>query len=549
MKRMLIPVVSVGVVVTLIFGVLPAMAAKPQKSGSDKDVIALSNGFPSGMHFNLNIHGKDPEVFSCADVTQGGNSVFIDLCGPATIEYVSNKNRGPGAKSDPYDPFDPYALSVLEPCAVNGGTARVYLPSKVVVDGAAQDAEGYYVFARILGKPNNGSGCDCKPKDCPPSSITLYPNVVTQACSDPSGDMLDCEYALGVIMQQDIYVATEEGYARFDPTAAKGKGKSKATDITRLFTWSGWVFYGGSPDANQDGVISDGTVVIDSITYPSDIPANVLSWVPAVDLDSSGDVDLYEWQAIHSDFNGDGVVDGDDLTAAQAGGYIGPPNPSYIPDLDSSGDISLAEWKAWHPDYNGDGSLTTDDLSVAESDGIITWLISLGWDLNKDNSISLEEWLEYHESIGTCTHIETPTWIFNIMDLVVTRQPIDNDGTRLLQVRFYPVSTTTYKGPGYIIVDKVTVPPSGDIYEFTLSGGPDSISRTFQLADADDPYDSGRLKAGSYEVIEYPGPWPLTGIEIRDPDGESSVNGSTAYVDLDPGEVVIVIFTNSGPEP
>ena len=60
---------------------------------------------------------------------------------------------------------------------MNGGIARVYLSSKVVVDGAAQDTEGYYVFVRILGKPNNGSGCDCKPKDCPPS-IILYPNEV-----------------------------------------------------------------------------------------------------------------------------------------------------------------------------------------------------------------------------------------------------------------------------------------------------------------------------------------------------------------------------------
>ena len=552
MKKILVVALSLVILTTLVFGVSAAMAAKPQTSGSGKDVIALSNGFPSGMHFNLNIHGKDPVVFSCDDMTQGGNSVFIDLRGPGTIEYVSNKNRGPGSKSDPYDPFDPYTLSVLEPCAMNDGTARVYLPSKVVVDGAVQDAEGYYVFAKILGKPNNGSDCECKPKDCPPSSITLYPNVVTQACSDPSGDMLDCEYALGVIMQQDIYIATEEGYVRFDPAVTKGKGKSTATDITRLFTWSGWVFYGGSPDANQDGVISDGTVVIDSTTYPSDIPADVLSWVPAADLDSSGDVDLYEWQTIHSDFDGDGDADIDDLTAAQAGAvgkYDSPYNPSYVPDLDLSGTISLAEWKAWHPDYNGDGSLTNDDLTAAETDGIVTLLVSNGWDTNKDNAISLEEWLEYHESIGTCTHIETPTWIFDIMDLVVTQQPIDNDGTRLLQVRFYPVSTTTYTGPGYIVVDKVTVPPSVDTYNFTLTGGPDSINQTFELADADDPYDSGRLKAGTYTVTEIPDNWPLSNIEILDPDGGSSINISTrtATIDLDPGEVVIVIFTNTEP--
>jgi len=547
MKRIVVVGVSVLVVATLVLGATVVMAAKPQKSGSGKDVIALSNGFPSGKHFNLNIHGKDPSVFSCANVTQGGNSIFIDLDGPATIEYVSNKNRGPGSKSDPYDPFNPYALSVLEPCAINDGTARVYLPYKIEVDGEVIPAEGYYVFARILGKPNNGRGCDCKPKDCPPSSITLYPNVVTQACSDPSGDMLDCEYALGVIMQQDIYVATEEGYVRFDPMATHGKGKSKATDITRLFTWSGWVFYGGSPDANQDGVISDGTVVIDSTTYPSDIPADVLSWVPAADLDSSGDVDLYEWQAIHSDFDGDGDVDTDDLTAAQAGGYTGPPNPSYIPDLDGSVTISLAEWKAWHPDYNGDGLLDDQDMTDAGTDGILGYIP----DLNNNGTISLEEWLEYHESIGTCTHIDTPVWIFDIMDLVVTQQPIDNNGTRLLQVRFYPVSTTTYKGPGYIIVDKETVPPSGQSFDFNLTG-PDSYSQDFSLTDGANPWDSGRLKSGNYYIDEVPvSGWPPPNVEIRDPDGESGWDETEGkyLIDLDPGETIIVIFTNTEPAP
>jgi hypothetical protein len=33
-------------------------------------------------------------------------------------------------------------------------------------------------------------------------------------------------------------------------------------------------------------------------------------------------------------------------------------------------------------------------------------------------------------------------WIFNIADVVIPEQTITNDGTRLLQVRFYPVATT-----------------------------------------------------------------------------------------------------------
>jgi hypothetical protein len=51
----------------------PAFAAKPSRP--DNDVIAKSNGYPSGPHFNLNIHGKKAG-YTC-DPTPGGNSVFI----------------------------------------------------------------------------------------------------------------------------------------------------------------------------------------------------------------------------------------------------------------------------------------------------------------------------------------------------------------------------------------------------------------------------------------------------------------------------------------
>ena len=35
-------------------------------------------------------------------------------------------------------------------------------------------------------------------------------------------------------------------------------------------------------------------------------------------------------------------------------------------------------------------------------------------------------------------------WIFNVADLVVTEQGLVNDGTKLLQLRFYPVETTQF---------------------------------------------------------------------------------------------------------
>ena len=62
---------SVILIAVLAIGVSSAMAAKSPK------VIHYSNGFPSGPHFNLNIHGK--KIDYICDPTAEGNSIFIPL--------------------------------------------------------------------------------------------------------------------------------------------------------------------------------------------------------------------------------------------------------------------------------------------------------------------------------------------------------------------------------------------------------------------------------------------------------------------------------------
>ena len=100
-------------------------------------VIERSNGFPSGAHFNLNVHGKK-ELFTCDPASEGGRSVFVSEYGSSTILYVSNK------KSSVTE------LLVLDACAetLDGDPARVQLP---------HEPDGFYVFGRIQGKPNNGN--------------------------------------------------------------------------------------------------------------------------------------------------------------------------------------------------------------------------------------------------------------------------------------------------------------------------------------------------------------------------------------------------------
>jgi hypothetical protein len=177
---------------------------------------------------------------------------------------------------------------------------------------------------------------------------------VVQACNDnvsnpdPNfGDYTSCDDALlslGLITKQ-MYLAGNETYVRFDPTVTKGKGKSKATDITRLFTYVGWV-------------IDEG-------------------------------LDTQTWNATASSCD------------------IGPDTKITFCDVPQ--------------DYTGDSIIDENDI---------------------------EPWLEEQAALPTPMAwyfaLEDGMWIFNIADLVVTEQGLVNDGTKLLQIRFYPVDTTEY---------------------------------------------------------------------------------------------------------
>jgi hypothetical protein len=230
----------------------PVRAAKPL------DVIPYSNGYPSGAHDNLNIHGKNAE-YNC-NSTEGGKSVFIAEYGDSKIQYVTNK------KSSVTE------LTVLDPCAEvfsdDGSPAKVQIP---------YEPEGYYVLARVRAKPQNGSN------DGDPSSIIMSPNLVKEACNDtePANpdfpDYTECSddplLTLGLIVGNNVYEATDVGFVRFDSSeTTKGKGWAKATDITSLFTFTGWVFDSSLDTSGPDG-IPDG--VVDIYDVPSDMDGDL----------------------------------------------------------------------------------------------------------------------------------------------------------------------------------------------------------------------------------------------------------------------------------
>ena len=274
MKRISVLAVIAVLIVSLAVGFSTAMAAKPdgRTDPTKQDVIERSNGFPSGPHYNLNIHFKDWEVCP-PDLEDGGHSIFFPMNETATIQYVSNK------KSSVTD------LIALDACGIDG-LAKVQLPA--VPNNVPEAERGYFVFARILGKPNNGQ--DCKNGVCP-STVILDPAVVFQACNDnPTEpiegfgdftDVGDCDLALGLILDGAVYRATPETYERFVPGTTQKRGKSKATDITSLFTWTGWVYDTSLDiyppgDPPGDGVINTFDVPI-TPQWDTELPYGVIT--------------------------------------------------------------------------------------------------------------------------------------------------------------------------------------------------------------------------------------------------------------------------------
>lgn len=240
--------------------VSPVLAAKPI------DVQYQSNGFPSGQHFNLNLHGRDPSTYTGNPT---GNAVIVALNGSSTIEYLSNKKNRNNTE-----------LVVLDSLAENFGPdydpAQVYLPYNIVdeSDNTTKPAGGYYVYGRILGSPNKGA-------DGGPSNILLTQNFIVAAANsanettdgwpfgfDPDADLL----GLGVVTTDgNLYVPSGDGtFERFDPPTdsyenGKGnkQGKSKAAEITELFKWTGYVSDNMSLDLNANGYLDIGDVPSD----------------------------------------------------------------------------------------------------------------------------------------------------------------------------------------------------------------------------------------------------------------------------------------------
>jgi hypothetical protein len=555
MKRRIVLVVTAIALVVLLVGASAVMAAKPQKSGSGKDVIALSNGFPSGPHETLNIHGKKAdyqcvECVPCSDCDPPVQCNVVNIpeytTEDVTISYVSGRK----VKIDELTVFDSCA-GFNNPGQEDG--AEVWLP---------YEEQGYWVFARALGKPAKGDPNDplYEPRQIifqndenSPVAYSLFGDVTNP-------DEVPLVFPLGVITKDGAYkvMSTNELgeylLVRFDSEpAGKGRGKNVGKDITDMFMWSGWVFH-GSLDLNEDGSVNE-------------LDVEYACWS---DYDYDGDGIIEDSDLVETiwDEDGDGDIDRDDLVLIDPCGY----------DSDSNGVIDADEFSNWLDlnqqgwvfslglDLNGDGVVDNQDVVYdcihnecgdvdcckydLDRNGVID-----PWDSSYDEADEFENWLEdkipgdQTEAdfyITLWEHYETPVWVFTIADLVYHNQLVSNYGIKNLQIRFYPVATTEFERKNRIIVDKVTEPPGSEqSFDFTLDG-PGGFHAAFSLTDEASPYTSIHLQPGEYTVTEsVPTGWDVTDIVPDDANSTGDTNTATATINLEAGETVTVAFTNT----
>jgi hypothetical protein len=441
-----------------------AYAKKPQA------VIDWSNGFPSGEHANLNIHGKklDP-FFNCDNSVEAepfGKSIFVPLDGTSKIEFVSNK-RASG--------FD--ILKVLDPCAAPFGDN----PTDAAL--IQLEAEEMQVYWRILGKPNNGS-------NSPSTAMLAFPTLI-EACN-----FLPIEFADGSIVNS------------FDPDAVANAGAGLgliAFNPNEMYAESGdfagfdakdsiYRDIGGDPgfvDAG-DTLLYDGGAVVAIGTALVPFAGNEKH----EDSTMNGMFDPGE--TVYRDVDGDGTVSAtsgfEDIRLANASSQGLPESeggdaidctddtlvglglinnkgvflkdgetlkrfedPEPVKGKGKSKAVEITDLFKWSGvlcdpslDTSGpagvpDGELTlVDDFPLLTEEAVELAGVALdGGAL--DGMISETEFTAYLAiTFPVLCEEFTEQWIFIIADIIRYGLDYVNDGTTLTQMRFYPVATTEF---------------------------------------------------------------------------------------------------------
>jgi hypothetical protein len=298
MKAVRIPVILLACV----FALSNAHAGKP----TDNDENFIGNGYPSGPHFNLNIHGKNSN-FTCPDpqyyfqVTDDsseladlydvgdlvkecpgdytciltneeifGKVINLPRDGSDVQIYMESGRKGPKSKPSAT------TLEVTDWCTkpFDNDAASFRLPA---------DPDGYAVYSRVTGKQVDDQffevfgrtltlveiECEATDTDCPASGFY---------------DLL----LLGVVTEDGVFVPVggigADDFQRVDDTDHRGgKGVKNATEITSMFWFTGSVCYVYADDpACTSGTACDATdycCPIDDTTFEFNGPCEELETI------------------------------------------------------------------------------------------------------------------------------------------------------------------------------------------------------------------------------------------------------------------------------
>lgn len=439
-KYIIATMLAAIMVLSVVAFVPGALAGKPQ------NVMEWSNGFPSGEHFNLNIHGKK-DNYVCNNSEEAepfGNSIFVPLNGLSEINFFSNK------KSPAED------ITVLDPCAAplettsgDSDPALIQIPANEV----------FQVYARILGTPT------IKKDDPIEPSVVFYPKLPI-ACDDIGETVYNDTDSSGNVTLGDTRLANAAKFGYADGSIVQSGDLDDAQNIVNFTTnekhgdsVSNGIFDVGEPiynDAENSGNVTAGDTRLanapsgydeGSVVAPgdTDMGADLVAFIDGVEMheETGGTPNMFDYGqvgfgdltscVIDQSLIGIGVVDGTNgygLDGQELYRFESPEGKGK--GKGKSRAVNITDMFYWT------GFACDPSVDTAEPWGVID-----ANDLPDDYLGTVEEYLLELEGQGLCIEHDNK-WIFDIADLVLYGWDYVNSGAKLVQVRFYPQSTTEF---------------------------------------------------------------------------------------------------------